>query len=95
MWAEHVTRVRDKMVAYQILIVNFLRKYLLYRPRSRWEDNIIINVNRTNMHEWQVNGIWRDLVLMVYTIGSRYYGVSFQFIFGTDVISIQGDCVTE
>jgi hypothetical protein len=39
-WAEHVTRMGDRRVAYRILVVKAEGRRPLGRPRHRWEDNI-------------------------------------------------------
>ena len=39
-WAEHVARMRKKRGVYRVLVVQPEIKRALGRPRSRWKDNI-------------------------------------------------------
>jgi len=43
-WAGHVARMGERRVVYRILVGNPEGKKPLGRPRSRWEDNIKIDV---------------------------------------------------
>ena len=52
-WTEHVARMEEGRNAFKILTGKFTGKRALGRPRSRWEDNIRmdltkIGINRRN-----------------------------------------------
>ena len=44
-WAGHVTRMVEVRSAFKILIGQPIAKRPLRRPRRRWEDNIIMDLN--------------------------------------------------
>ena len=53
-WAGHVTRMEEGRSAFNILTGKPTGNILLGRPRRRWEDNIITNLEgiSTNMGNW-------------------------------------------
>jgi hypothetical protein len=55
-WAGHVARMGEKRNAYRILVENPERKRPLERPRSRWVDNIKMNLRYDGM-VW-IGSIW-------------------------------------
>jgi hypothetical protein len=56
-WAGHVSRMRKTRNAYKILVWKPEGRRPLRRPRSRWEDNIRMNLRKT---EWDGVG-WKHL----------------------------------
>jgi hypothetical protein len=70
-WAGHVARMGEKRNAYRILVGKPEDKRLLGRPRSRWVDNIKINLREIEWDgmDWidlaQDRVQWRTLVNMV------------------------------
>jgi hypothetical protein len=67
-WAKHVARMGAKRKAYRILVGKPAEKRPLGRPRSRWVDNIKMDVNeiRWGGMNWirlaQVKDQWRGLL---------------------------------
>jgi hypothetical protein len=66
-WAEHVARVGEKSGAYRILVGRTDGRRSLGKPRSRWEDNIKMDLPEVG---WGMDRIelaqdrdrWRALV---------------------------------
>jgi hypothetical protein len=56
-WAEHVARIRDRRIAYRVLVGRPERKRPLGRLRCRWEDNIKIDLQEVGCG----GTIWIDL----------------------------------
>jgi hypothetical protein len=46
-WAEHVASTEDGRNVYRVLIWRSESRRLLRRPRSRWEDNIKMEIRDT------------------------------------------------
>jgi hypothetical protein len=73
-WAGHVARIGEKTSAYRILVGKPGGKRPLGRPRSRWEDNIRINLRELGWGgmEWinlaQDRDQWRALVNTVINV---------------------------
>jgi hypothetical protein len=60
-WAGHVALKGDKGGAYRVWVVRSERKRPLGRPRSRWEDNIEMDLQRVG---------WTGLIwLRIETVG--------------------------
>ena len=55
--AEHVPRMEQYRNGYRVLVRKPERNRPLGRPRSRWEDNIKIDLREVDC----VRGYWRDL----------------------------------
>jgi hypothetical protein len=49
-WAGHVARMGRKSGVYRVLVGKPDRKRLLGRPRSRWEDNIKLDLQNVAGH---------------------------------------------
>jgi hypothetical protein len=67
-WAGHIARIGEKRKAYRILVVKPEGKRPLGRPRSRWADNIKMNLKETGwggmdcIHLAENRDQWRALV---------------------------------
>ena len=67
-WEEHVARIEEGRSAFKILTGKPTGKRLLGRPRSRWKDNIRMDLEETgiNAGNWvdsvQDRNYWRTLV---------------------------------
>jgi hypothetical protein len=56
-WAGHVARIEEKRIAYSILVENLEGKRPLGRPRSRWMDNIKMDLREIDWYGMD----WTDL----------------------------------
>jgi len=67
-WAGHVARVRERRGVYRVLVVKPIGKRPLGRPRRRWEDNIMMDLQEVGCGamDWielaQDRDRWRALV---------------------------------
>ena len=67
-WAGHVARMREEKGAYRVLVGKPEGKRLLGRPRSRWVDNIRMDLQEVSCGYVDLNGLaqdrdgWRKLV---------------------------------
>ena len=67
-WADHVVRMKEGRNAFKILTGESTGKRSLGRPRSRWEDNIRMDLKEVgiNTMNWvdsaQDRNYWRGLV---------------------------------
>ena len=70
-WTEHVARTGDSKGAYRVLVGKTKGKRPLGRPRSRWDDNIKMDLREVGcgVMDWkelaQDGDRWRTLVNMV------------------------------
>ena len=56
-WAGHIARMGDERCAYRVLVGKPERKRPLGKPRSRWEDNIKMDLQEVGCEDMD----WIDL----------------------------------
>ena len=72
-WAGHVARTEEGRSAFKILTGKRTGKRPLGRPRSRWEDNIRMDLEEIGIitGNWvdlaQDRDYWRDIVILTHT----------------------------
>ena len=60
-WAAHVARVGDRRGVYRVLVGKPEGKRPLGRPRSRWEDNIKVDLQEVGWWGVWAGSSWRRL----------------------------------
>jgi 3-oxoacyl-ACP reductase-like protein len=67
-WAGHVTRIGEERGVYRVLVGKREGKRPLGRPRCRWEDNIMMDLQEVGCGDMDWIGLaqnrdrWREIV---------------------------------